>query len=245
MVPVSPPALEGRVRALRGILTALAVVTAGVVMAALVSETALRTLPGFANRGGQDPLPHTPTRYSDGSYRFLETQPDHPTQPIGFDVCVPIPVFVNPAGAAADALPMVRTSIKHVRWATGMNLYYAGPTTATRRHPNSTGITVSWTTEQEDKILHGVDGRGGAVSYSFGSNQRWDITAATVTFNGPAMAELPVWLRQALSDHEFGHAMGLAHVKNPSELMKHTIHVPHYGHGDLTGFAILGSIPCS
>jgi hypothetical protein len=51
---------------------------------------------------------------------------------------------------------------------------------------------------------------------------------------------------QAIVDHEFGHLVGLGHVKDPGELMarRNTGQIT-YGPGDLEGLALLGSVPCA
>jgi hypothetical protein len=50
---------------------------------------------------------------------------------------------------------------------------------------------------------------------------------------------------QAIVDHEFGHVVGLGHVKSPAELMfKENVGQRTWGPGDLEGLARLGNIRC-
>jgi hypothetical protein len=50
---------------------------------------------------------------------------------------------------------------------------------------------------------------------------------------------------RAIVLHEFGHLVGLAHVKDPDELMNgENLGLLDFGPGDLAGLARVGSTPC-
>lgn len=190
----------------------------------------------------QDPLPHQPTRYSDGHYSFQGEQARFPGVPVGFNPCQGVPVYVNYDQAPGNALRVVQTSIKRINQASGLKLHYVGAIHATMDHPVPGGITVSFRNAGYDGEL-GVSGQWRWTKI-YG---RYEYAAqSTVTFNLAEMAGRSDAYWQAVSDHEFGHAVGLGHVNDPKELMfPVAIKTGHYGHGDLTGLAVLGALPCS
>ena len=195
--------------------------------------------PGFRST----PLPDRPTTYPDGHYAFLMTQPGNPEQPVGYDPCREVRVLVDFDGAPDGFSRMVKDTLHDLDQVSGLRLRYAG---ATRGVPDGADGTVvvrfaSATTEPD--LAHAA-GRGGSVP--------------TVGANG---MEYYRWGRVRLNDrfgsygeragltilhHEFGHVVGLDHVASGDEIMfPGNYGRASYAHGDLTGLALLGRLPCA
>jgi hypothetical protein len=190
------------------------------------------------------PAPH-PT-YAGASYRFEDHQRGQPTVPVGYDPCTTIQVRLNPDGAPSDALDLVRTAMTHVHDASGLRFRYDG---ATSDRPNGLfrrgPFLVAWATPGEVPGLAGrVVGLGGS-NYLTEQLGRSYYASGTVTLDATTFSRMSPAVQQAVVDHEFGHLVGLAHVPDPSQLMyADNVGQTRFGHGDLTGLALLGQLPC-
>lgn len=185
--------------------------------------------------------PAVPTVYDDGTHAFRHTQPQAPDEPVGYDPCDVVPVSMNFADAPPDALAMLTTSIKRINRLSGLRLRYVGASDeeVTDRHGGP--VLVRWFRTPGG---HRPTGRAwsddtpnalGRMSYYSGS-----AMLATGDFPGSRP------LRQAVMDRSLAQLVGLAEVDAPGELMS----VDHegrttFGHGDLTGLALLGRVPCA
>ncbi|GGF55750.1 hypothetical protein GCM10011519_32110 [Marmoricola endophyticus] len=194
--------------------------------------------------------PSSPRVYDDGSYRFARTQPSG-RGPVGYDPCRPVDVQVNLDGAPEGALAMVRTTLSRIHRASGLDLRLDG--TTDRRPGRVLGgrpVLVAWSTPTAVPELKGdVVGIGGSAAPA---QPRGDADATVHYVTGQLVldrqdfADLGDTSRQAVLDHEMGHVVGLAHVDDRDELMYPRAHgVTRFGHGDLTGLALLGRVPCA
>jgi hypothetical protein len=175
-------------------------------------------------------------------------------EPVGYDPCRPIEVAVNPSGAPDNYEELVRTAIEHTSDATGLSFDRVADTTDRdfdRRSviPVAAGpVLVAWATPDEEPELAGdVAGLGGSTAHDFGTGRLQYVTGVVVLDQQvfARLADDAEDEAQAIVDHEFGHLVGLAHVKDPGELMNATNEGQlHYGPGDLEGLARLGSLKC-
>ncbi|RLV50047.1 hypothetical protein D9V37_09295 [Nocardioides mangrovicus] len=193
-------------------------------------------------------LPSHPTHYADGTYRFMRTQPLDPTQPVGYNPCRFIEVEIN----YADATPTIAADVERIArdmlQVSGLHLRYVGASQRTHLAPPSGRILVSFTRASNDTSMNdAIAGRGGSSSYTSGyPDQTLYYVGGTVTLNADTYNRSTHDQQLLILAHEFGHAVGLAHAPG-AELMNadawgYRLH--HWAHGDLTGLARLGELPC-
>lgn len=193
------------------------------------------------------------------SYRFLAHQRGAPQVPVTYDPCRPIEVVLNPQGAPSDAVQLVLQAMSRLHEATGLVFVYKG--TSDRRpgwqgpllpmgSPGGTPVLVSWATEQEVPQLAGsVAGIGGSTRVTTDGGQLRYVTGQ-VTLDKDAFAAIAQRTdgraeEQAILYHEFGHLVGLDHVRDPHELMyASNTGLLDFAPGDLAGLARLGKGPC-
>lgn len=212
--------------------------------------TAMRLLGIAPDRYGSPPE-YTPGA---GEYAFLQTQRGS-DEPVGYDPCEPIEYVVSTAGAPSDWESLVRTSIAHTEWATGLDFVFHGSTDdrpfkarqASSLTLRNQPVIIGWGDSDEFPDLAGdVAGLGGSVGVvdDFG-RQYFDtgsVVLDTEVFTDDRVSSAQL---QSIVDHELGHVVGLGHVDSTAELMHATSTARlGYGDGDLEGLARLGSIPC-
>ncbi|TCJ30432.1 hypothetical protein [Nocardioides jejuensis] len=186
-----------------------------------------------------------------GSYAFEEKQLNG--QPVGYDPCTPIRVEINPDGEPIDTEALVRTATDHIHEASGLNFTIVGTTSSKRfltREPSAgrEPVIVGWSTADEDPELKGdVAGVGGSSMLIFNSHKQYVTGAVTLDIDAfrEAIAAGQEDIAQAIVDHEFGHVVGLGHVKSRAELMyKSSTGLTTWGPGDREGLERLGNIRC-
>jgi hypothetical protein len=187
------------------------------------------------------------------SYTFMsETTPG---DPIRWDACGTVHWVFDPAGAPVGGLSAVQRAVARVSAATGLSFTYDGTssdvptgsyldsqTAATGFRP----LLVGWSTPSASTLLAnqpaslvGMDqtiwarpatGATHIVSGVVALNA--DITAPTSGANS--------WYTFAL--HELGHAVGLGHTTDSTQIMSPVIPAAatDYGSGDLAGLAKVG-----
>lgn len=192
--------------------------------------------------------PSSPRVYDDGAYRFARTQPGPSGSPVGYAPCRPVYVEVNLDGAPSGALDEVRTTLARVHRASGLDLRLEG---TTDRQPGriygARPVLIAWAAPSTVPQLRGdVVGIGGsAVPADPAEDEVVHYVSGQLVLDRRDFARLSDTQRQAVLDHEFAHVVGLAHVKDRDELMyPSATDVTRYGHGDLTGLALLDRVPC-
>ncbi|MFL6023145.1 MAG: hypothetical protein ACJ72O_07380 [Marmoricola sp.] len=196
-----------------------------------------------------------------GSYAFLSHQKGNASDPVGYDPCKPVMVRINPQDAPAGYLALVEDAMRVVSRASGLRLQYAG-TTDDRPHwesatvptflgePRRTPALVSWASSSEVPQLAGrVAGIGGSIGVSVqGGRFRYvtgGVTLDRSVFRDLARSSEGRREARAIVLHELGHLVGLAHVKDPAELMNaENVGLLEFGPGDLAGLAKVGATPC-
>ena len=195
----------------------------------------------------------------EGSYTFQMHQPGDPGTPVTFSSCKPIRVEFNLDGVDHPEVVqrMLFSAMGEVSAASGLNLQYAGPTT---RRPvwNDPTLTleggvwpvlVAFATPDELPEMRGAAGRGGGTAFTNGTRTTYRtgiVVLETDYFNGLHDRFRGLEHGRATMIHEFGHLLGLGHVRDRGEVMNKDGHgVTELGPGDRRGLAVLGNGPCS
>jgi hypothetical protein len=165
--------------------------------------------------------------YSDGSYAR-------------WNPCQSVKVKVNFTGAQSHARAAFANAIEQARQATGLDLVVTEVTSTPA--PANGELVVRWGTSADHSSLTGsVLGIGG-FSYAPGQIVRGSVIirsdlAFNTSHNGEDM------LTGTLA-HELGHALGLSHVNDATQLMyAYANGYDTYQAGDLSGLRLLGAQP--
>lgn len=188
----------------------------------------------------------------EGSFAFLRTQRGS-EEPVGYDPCRVIEYVVNTDRAPSDWQELVDTGVARTSAATGLRFEYVGTTDeqpfgallAGARRPVVIGFTDA---EANDELDGHVAGVAGSFATDTGLGRSFYVTGSIAldiaVFDGPSEGRERASL-QAIVDHEFGHLVGLDHVRDAGELMTEVnVGRTSYGPGDVEGLARLGAIPC-
>jgi hypothetical protein len=197
-----------------------------------------------------------------GSFAFLAHQRGDRTAPVGYDPCRAIGVRINPDGAPPGSVELVRDAMAEVSDTTGLVLRYVG-TSQERPHWTSTfvptflgrvqtkPVLVTWARDSEVPELEGdVAGIGGSVAVRERDGVTRYVTGA-ITLDQDAFEEIAAEPdgaaeMRAIVLHELGHVVGLAHVKDPHELMNaDNVGLLDFGVGDRLGLAAVGRGSCA
>lgn len=224
--------------------------------AALVLHPAVRSTLGIGPAGQVD---RATAVAGGGSYRFMQHQRGAPDTPVTWDPCKMIRVEINTDGVPdpEQARDVVLGAMRRVSAATGLRLQYAGPSTDRPHWPSATQsaradaepVLVAFATSDEVPRLKGrVAGVGGSTSVR--RNGISTYVSGQVTLDSGTFTKLltePAFLdaARAILVHEFGHLVGLAHVRDNRELMnEQDTGLTDFGAGDRTGLTLLGQGPC-
>ena len=199
---------------------------------------------------------------TNGSYRFLATQPGGSRVPVTYNPCRPIHVVVNDDLAPQTADALLDSALARVAEVTGLEFVRDGRTDELpssdrpAQDPGRYGrgwspVLVAWTTPEVDHGLEGdVVGLGGSIRLSDPVTGRLRYVTGTIALDAPSMRRVltrpdGVLAARAIIMHELGHVVGLGHVDDPDELMyDDNVGRTDFGPGDLQGLAILGRGAC-
>jgi hypothetical protein len=192
-----------------------------------------------------------------GRYAFEVTNPDG--NPARWNPCVAVHYVVNLTGAPAGALADLQRAFAILSAASGLQFVSDGATTA--------ALKMSWVTSGPvgpsgwpDVLVGWSDPDHTDLSLTAGMGGITQYEAASLPGGGSALVDAVVVLsapndpgsgfgpnaRGGLLLHELGHAVGLAHVNDRTQIMNpiSTGAAGVYGTGDLAGLRILGSGSC-
>lgn len=191
-----------------------------------------------------------------GSHKFIATVGG---APMTYNPCRTIRYELNLTSAPPGSEGVLGVAIQRVERATGLKFEYVG---ISQRRPldkapqvvgfegKAPPVIISWATPEEAPALAGdVAGYAGSSYLSDGSNGRHFVTGQVI-LDSEVFARLlqtPTGTAQAraITMHELGHLVGLAHVKDARELMNQkNVGQIGFGPGDLEGLAILGQGSC-
>jgi hypothetical protein len=265
----APPPRQRRRRNWTGLGTAVlvvAVVSLGVVAdhhgllpGARPAASADMPTPGVD--AADDPLGTPPLApVGGGAHDFLAVQDDGVT-PVAYDPCRPVHYVVRPDNAPLGADQLVPDAVARVSAVTGLQFVYDGSTDEAPSQPRDpfqpdrygdrwAPLLITWDEVSENADLAadvaGLGGStpvgraGGPLVYVTGS-VALDAAQFTDILARPGGADVA----RAIVLHELGHAVGLAHVSDPTQLMyPEASSVLDFAAGDLEGLARLGAGAC-
>jgi hypothetical protein len=192
-----------------------------------------------------------------GTYQFMQTAGG---LPVTYDPCRPIRYALNLDEAPPGSEAVLGTAINEVERATGLRFEYVGTThrkplekePATSRFgvDKAPPVTISWASPAEAPMLAGdIAGYAGS-SYVMIEGRPAHYVTGRVVLDAQTYAtlvETPDGAAEAraITMHELGHLVGLAHVQDPTELMnQENSGQQRFGPGDLAGLAQLGNGQC-
>lgn len=191
-----------------------------------------------------------PSVTATGQHAFLALQEDG-TTPVGYDPCIPIHYEVNATNGGQDVIRLVKSAVRKVQHATGLEFVFDGVTSRTTHLSSDSPallkrvpVLVEWSDESaEPKLKGSIVGLGGSNTASDGK-RLWYYTGQ-IALDGPELSGLSDALVLAVIAHEWGHVLGLDHVKDVDEIMNaESVGRAEFGPGDLQGLARLGAIRC-
>jgi hypothetical protein len=172
-----------------------------------------------------------------------------------WDPCAPIPYRTDTRLLNAAGLKLVKAAVGELAEATGMTFVYQGSTLFVPQpgHPTQPDpLIVSFRNAGgqvygSNYLLGGEElGYGGFLStYTFDAGRVTSdrITQGYVVIDAPYYRHLSTAVRRSLLLHELGHAVGLGHSTDASQVMYPVVSTQsptNYAAGDLAGLAAVG-----
>ena len=197
-------------------------------------------------------LPEVTPAVRSRSYAIANT--DAAGDPVTYDPCEAVHYVVNPAGAPANYLDFIQPAVEQTQAATGLEFIYDGVSSETwSDHRRATKpepvLIVFMSVLDSPKADDDVIGLGGSTFVEGSLERPHYITGQIALLRSwflEESARRETDSERAVVMHELGHVVGLAHVKDPRQLMYSKNNgQTEYGDGDLTGLAELGAGHCS
>jgi hypothetical protein len=162
-----------------------------------------------------------------------------------WDPCVPISWRLYKPGAPKGAVALLKKSFNKVSAITGLVFEYRGYAPRSAVRGGTAGITIGFMPRSSMLEVEGVPDASGSASLSGFemADGRIVYTSATVTLlrsRFSPRAKVSVW--EPLILHELGHAVGLDHVDDRSQVMyPYEQSFRSYQYGDEAGLKLLGA----
>lgn len=236
-----------------GLVAVAALGVAGLVLPATVAT-------GFSEAMGLSPASEVASATAGaGSHAFLQHQHGRSGAPVTYDPCQVVRIRIDTDGLDAASEPLARevigSALEEVSAATGLRLANDVSPGHSRRQPAAQALSgqgpalISFATSSEVPELRGrVTGVGGSTSVRRSGLRTYvsgQVTLDAKAFNRWLSEPAFVDSAKAIVLHELGHLVGLAHVRDPDELMNElNIGQLDFGPGDRRGLAELGRGPC-
>jgi hypothetical protein len=187
------------------------------------------------------------------SYAFMSELA--PGDPIRWNPCSTVHWTFNPANAPAGGLAAVQSAVARIGQATGLSFTYDGtvssvPTSSYLDTQTAASgfrpLLVGWSTPSASALLAnqpatlvGMDQTIWARPATGATHIVSGVVALNADISAPTSGRNS-WYTFAL--HELGHAVGLAHTADTTQIMNATIPAAatDYGSGDLTGLSKVG-----
>jgi hypothetical protein len=170
-----------------------------------------------------------------------------------WDPCAgPITYRVNPRHLPRRGLGDIERAFAQISAASGLSFSYVGRTSFVPHRkgqnplanpPGDADAHIAWTTPRIAPSLRAAAGYGGAAWGGRNSALRNGTVVLDITDDMGRTAKQRHTNRMTLLLHEFGHLVGLTHVKDPRQIM-HPGTYPRrarYAAGDLRGLAAVGA----
>ena len=197
-------------------------------------------------------------------YAFLDTRRESGEMvPVRWNPCEPIQYEVNLEGAPVDALDEVARATARVTDATGIGFTFDATTTRTLNETAhdyfySDGVAgtyfpilIAWISHQEMVRRTGEQDVLAFAHPELGESDRSDqyVSGWVVVDSGGRFEDSGRYSLELVLMHELGHIVGLAHVKDPDELMfsgqdagdARPYQMDDWGPGDLRGLEQVGA----